>query len=186
MFATFKKEVGRDRTTFRSGEQISLFGRNKGWIPWLLQQMMPNGQGEPYRWHIHIHDGLALPAVRKEYPNVDAIIVDIKPTAKDQFLVCELEDVYGYSADGWTPLLWHMQVLSNGEPKANHLEDFDARSDGKTIYEFLYATGGVDNGEIIGTWNAPRPSSTNGVLLWPEALKYFMECIRAGRPPDTK
>jgi hypothetical protein len=34
MYATFKKEIGRTRTKFRAGEEISLFGCNEGWIPW--------------------------------------------------------------------------------------------------------------------------------------------------------
>src|SRR6266480_2512314 len=136
MFATFKKEVGRDRTTFRAGERISLFGCNEGWIPWLLQKMMPQGQGEPYAWHLCIDQALALPAVRKEYPKVETIIVDIKPTAKDQLFVCELLDVYGYCADEWTPMLWRMKVLDiSGQPKADHLQDFNAPNNGDIIYE---------------------------------------------------
>ena len=181
MFATFKKEKGQERTTFRAGKPISLFGCIEGWVHWLVQLTMPQRQREPYSWHIRIDDGLALPAVRKEFPNADAIIVDIKPTAKNEFFVCELRDVYGYSADGWTPLLWRMQVLEiDSERKGNHLEDFDAPNDGDIIYEFLYAMGSVDNGKTVGTWNPPKPSSTNGVLLWPQALAYFMRCIRDG------
>lgn len=181
MFATFKKEIGRDRTTFRSGKKISLFGCNEGWIPWFLHLMMPRGQAEPYAWQVNICAGLALPDVRKEFPDAEAIIVDIKPVAKDQFFVCELLDVYGYSADEWTPMLWRMKVLDIGSQlNADHLQDFNALNKGDIIYEFLYAMGSVDNGKLVGTWNPPKPSSTNGVLLWPAALSYFMKCIGAG------
>ena len=180
MYATFKKEMGRERTTFRTGEQISLFGCNEGWIPWLLQKMMPMGQGEPYAWHVRIDDGLALPEVRREFPNAEAIVVDIKPTAKDHFFVCELLDVYGYSANDWTPLLWRMRLLqANGDPKANHLEDFQAPNNGDLIYEYLYAMGSVDNGKLAGTWNPPKPGATNGVLLWADALAYFINIIKS-------
>ena len=44
MYATFKKETGQTRTQFRAGEQIRLFGCNEGWIPWLVQEMMPPRQ----------------------------------------------------------------------------------------------------------------------------------------------
>lgn len=182
MFATFKKEIGQARTKFRAGKKISLFGCDNGWIPWLVQEMIPPRQNEPYVWHLHMDDGLALPTVRKEFPNASAIIVDIKPAARNEFFVCELLDVYGYSSDEWTPLLWRMRVLEHGEPKADHLADFDAPNDGEIIYEFLYAMGSVSNGRIDGTWNPPKPSPTNGVLLWPAPLKYFMECIRSGAP----
>src|SRR5580700_1758723 len=106
MFATFKKEAGLDRTTFRAGNKISLFGCNEGWIPWLLHEMMPQDQQEPFAWHVRIDEGLALPGVREQFPDAQAIVVDIKPAAKDQFFACELLDVYGYSADEWTPMLW--------------------------------------------------------------------------------
>src|SRR5713101_1139811 len=124
MYATFKKEIGQGRTKFRAGEKVSLFGCDKGWLHWLVQEMMPPGQNEPYAWHLRMDDALALPAVQKEFPKVNAIIVDIKPTSKDEFFVCELLDVYGYSSDGWTPLLWRMLLLEIGKPKDNHLEDF--------------------------------------------------------------
>lgn len=178
MYAIFKKKMRKGRTFFRAGTKISLFGCNSGWIPWLLQETMPHGQGEPYPWHVNIEAALALDEVRKQFPDAEAIIVDIKPTAKNEFFVCELLDVYGYSCSGWTPLLWHMRVLEiDGEPKANHLEDFDAPGDGGNIYEFLYAQGSVEDGRISGSWRPPKPSPTNGALLWPEAMTYFIKCI---------
>jgi len=118
--------------------------------------------------------------VRKQYPNANSIIVDVKPAAKNEFFVCELLDVYGYSSDEWTPLLWRMRVLEIGKPKDNHLEDLDAPNDGDIIFEFLYAVGRVSEGRIVGTWNPPKPSPTNGVLLWPKPLKYFVDCITSG------
>jgi hypothetical protein len=145
----------------------------------------PTGQNEPYTWHIRIEDALALPDVRAEYPKATAILIDIKPSAKDSFVLCELLDVYGYSADEWTPMLWRMRVLANAGPKDNHLEDFDAPNDGAIIYNFVYAMGSVTDGVPSGKWTAPRPGSTNGVLLWPDALKYFMECIALLRTSNT-
>jgi hypothetical protein len=179
MFATFEKQIGPDRTSYRSGKQVKLFGCNEGWIPWFVKLSAPTGQNEPYAWHVRIDEALALPDVRAEFPNAEAILIDIKPSAKDSFVLCELLDVYGYSTDEWTPMLWRMRVLANAGPKDNHLEDFDAPNDGAIIYNFVYAMGSVTDGVPSGKWIAPGPSSTNGVLLWPEALKYFMGCIQA-------
>ena len=37
----------------------------------------------------------------------------------------------------------------------------------------IYLDGTVRNGQLEGRWTAPRPSSTNSVLLWPFAFEYF-------------
>src|ERR1700730_1953670 len=146
MYATFEKTIGRNRTSYDSGKQVQLFGCNEGWIPWFVKLGMPSGQSEPYAWHVRIEDAVALPDVGAERPKASAILIDIKPGSKDSFLIFELLDVYGYSADEWTPMLWRMRVLANAGPKDNHLEDFDASNDGAIIYNFVYAMGGVIDG----------------------------------------
>jgi hypothetical protein len=181
MYAIFKKkEMRSGRAVFQKGEAISLFGCNEGWMPWLLQMTMPKRQNEPFAWHLKIQEVLALDQVRKDYPNAEAIVVDIKPTSKDEFFVCELEDIYGYSDSDWTPLLWRMKVLQIGsEPKKNHLANFEAPDDGDIVYEFLYAQGSVKEGKTTGLWTPPKPSATNAALLWSESLEYFIKCIMA-------
>jgi len=44
------------------------------------------------------------------------------------------------------------------------------------IYSLLYMQGDFHDGKVRGTWNAPRPSSTNTPLLWPETFEYFIDC----------
>jgi len=189
MYATFKKEMGQGRESFRAGEEELLFGRRAGWLPWLLQDEMDDTsprQCEPYPWHVNIQTALLRPSIRERYPNVESIVVDIKPKAKDNFLVCELQDVYGYSDDGWTPLLWRMRQLPSVSKlkrkggRGKYIESFDAPLDGDSAYVFLYTRGSVEDGRISGDWMLPGPSAANGVLLLPDVMAYFIECI-AGR-----
>jgi len=43
----------------------------------------------------------------------------------------------------------------------------------------MYAAGTVKSGQLHGKWNPPGPSPTNAVLLWPDALAYFMKCAKS-------
>ena len=117
---------------------------------------------------------LASPKIRGDFPNADTIVVDIKPAAADEIFLCELLNVWGYSSDNWTPLLWHLRVLEpkHGDPRAGHLADFSAVDGGEEVYEFLYARGSVKSGKIVGLGSprraarqmvrfcGPTPSST--------------------------
>ncbi len=122
---------------------------------------------------------LATVRTGSEYPNADAILIDIKPDSKIERLFCEILDVWGFSENGWTPFLMRMKVL---RPRGNHALEHMRRfavpnRDHEEVYEFLHASGTVRNGKIIGSWGAPRPSPTNAVLLWPGPLNYFARCI---------
>jgi len=39
----------------------------------------------------------------------------------------------------------------------------------------MYLAGTIVDGELKGRWTAPGPSSSNGVLMWPEVMMYFTE-----------
>lgn len=178
MYAFFKKTESEIGHRFTRGERINLFGCNLGLVPWLLGELIPQGQGEPYTWHVNIAHGLALDAVQSKFPDADTVVVDVKPSAKVEPLLCELQDVWGYSDQGWTPLLWRMKVLQVGnEAGQDHLVDFDAPDDGDTVHEFLYAQGTIHDGRLVGSWGPPKPGSANAVLLWPAALSYFIGCL---------
>ncbi len=52
MYARYTRtRVGADVTRYQFQEQVSLFGCNNGFMPWLLSLKIPPGQGEPYLWH---------------------------------------------------------------------------------------------------------------------------------------
>ncbi|MBI3578197.1 MAG: hypothetical protein HY089_02145 [Ignavibacteriales bacterium] len=166
-------------------ENICLFGCNEGFIPWLLEKQIPYGQNEPYLWHLDIEKSLAK---TKEYLN-STLVIDLKPYQhKDNLSLYEVLNIWGYSSNGWTPILLHLAGLFvDVDPNSVDRNNFQiAESDiDSPIYEVLYIKDGtVKDGKIVGTWNPPPPSSTNGALLWPETLKYFVRCIKE-RTPDA-
>ena len=91
----------------------------------------------------------------------------------------------GYSYDGWTALALRLETLLGDDPRDNpatfkhgfagpiETRDF--------VYEFLYLNGGTKNGN--GTWGLV--GRVNGALLWPDALRYFVNAIN-GQLIDDK
>ena len=53
-FVYSRKRIGSGSTRFRFRETAKLFGCNEGFIPWMLEDGIPKGQNEPYRWHIDV------------------------------------------------------------------------------------------------------------------------------------
>ncbi|MDP9173162.1 MAG: hypothetical protein M3O30_04755 [Planctomycetota bacterium] len=169
MFWVYEITVSNSRTRFYKREQSNLFGCNKGIIAKLLDP--PSLQGEPYPWHLAVES--ASPLKGKGF------VIELKPKAgvvKSEFSFYQVCDAWGYSCDGWTPGMLRLKGLSvDGKPSINDPADFEIRWERQpeNIFTFVYYAGSVRAGNLVGTWNAPRPSSTNSVLLWPEAFKFF-------------
>ena len=165
---------GKDQYSF--AEQICLFGCNEGFIPWLLQKKMVPTQEEPYLWHVNIAHSMDATEYRSS-----AIIIDLKPKQKKSNLsLYELEDVWGYSDSGWTPILLRLSGLFiDADPRIVNRNEFCIRDRERIgpIYEFLYLAGSVSSGKLIGGWTAPPASPTNAALLFPDTLRYFLKCI---------
>lgn len=183
MYARYtRNRVNGDAIRYQFKEQVSLFGCNEGYIPWLLGLRMPVDQGEPYLWHVNAVEELGT---NNEYPN-STLIIDLKPKQhKTNLSLYEVMDVWGYSCDGWTPILLRLNGLFiDQDPALISRNDFVRKTDeiDGPIYEFLYLTGSVDGGKIVGPWVPPPASPTNAALLWPDALNYFVNCIRACTP----
>jgi len=179
-----RRRVMGKSTRYQFAEQVSLFGCNNGFIPWLLQLQTPPGQNEPYLWHLEVEKALAG---TDEYKG-STLVVDLKPKQhKTNVSLYEVLDVWGYLSGSWTPILLHLGGLFvDADPSSVDRNDFsisDNEVDGP-IYEVLYPDGSIENGKIVGTWNAPPASPTNAALLWPDTLNYFVKCIRE-RTPDV-
>lgn len=183
MYARYlRSRVGTDATHYEFKEQVSLFGCNNGFIPWLLGLKLPPGQGEPYEWHIDVVSELGANA---EYSN-STLLIDLKPKQnKTNLSLYEVMDVWGYSASGWSPILLRLNGLFvDKDPSVVDRKSFlrkDDEIDGP-IYEFLYLDGSVTGGQIVGSWVPPPASPTNAALLWPDTLNYFFKCIRTTTP----
>ena len=185
MYARYKKtQIGNGASRYEFVEPISLFGCNNGFIPRLLKLQTPSNQNEPYLWHLDVEKSLEK---SDEYPN-STLVIDLKPKQnKTNLSLYEVLDVWGRSASDWTPILLHLGGLFvDADPNSVNRKDFtisESEIDGP-IYELLYLDGSIQNGKIIGTWNAPPASPTNAALLWPDTLNYFVKCIRK-RTPDV-
>ena len=180
-----RTNIGKNATRYerdKKEKEISLFGCNNGFIPWLLGFKVPPNQNEPYPWQVDVLPELnAQPDYRG-----GTLIIDLKPKQnKTNISLYEVLDVWGWSQDNWTPILLRLNGLfTDDRPETINREDFvraDADISGP-IYEFLYLTGSVKNCKLHGPWAPPNASPTNGALLWPETLNYFFQCIRERTP----
>ena len=161
-----------------SNQDISLAGLyDKHCISSLLLNKIKRGMdrdhsNQPFGWNISINEEL------NEMGKGDhAIIIDLKPSSKELKSFYELIDVCGYSADGWTPVMLHLQGLYTDEkcPDENSFEKEEADI-AKNIFTFLYLRGSVIKGEREGDWRWPGPSSTNSALLFQDAFEHFLKC----------
>jgi len=180
MYARYSKQRVNGNDHFKFIEEVCLFGCNEGFIPWLLCKQMSASQGEPYKWHISIESALA----KTEYPGT--LIIDLKPKQKKTNLsLYEALDVWGYSDAKWTPIMLRLSGLFvDVDPKKVNRHDFsieDRKREGP-IYEFLYLDGTVEKGKLKYSWAPPPASPTNAALLWPDTLKYFVDCIKQCTP----
>jgi hypothetical protein len=184
MYARYKRvRVGTNATRYEVQEEdISLFGCNKGYIPRLLKMKLPKSIPEPYKWHVDVVKELGE---HPDYPN-SSLLIDLKPKQnKTNLSLYEVMDVWGYTANQWSPILLRLNGLFvDKDPSVVQRNDF-VRKDADVvspIYEFLYLDGWVEGLKLVGRWNPPPASPTNAALLWPDSLKYFLQCIRATTP----
>jgi hypothetical protein len=176
MFMRYLKTRLDGKDHFSFAEQVSLFGCNEGFIPWLLLKQIAPSQEEAYLWHVHVASALNA----TEYKG-SALLIDLKPRQrKSNLSLYEVEDVWGYSDSGWTPILLRLSGLFiDADPAAVHRNEFcipDRKRIGP-IYEFLYLAGSVSGGKLTGGWTAPPASPTNAALLFPDTLRYFLDCM---------
>ena len=175
-------EEGRWRLILQSA--VSLYGCHAGVVANALRNQVPDGQQQPWSWHVSIPD-----ALRQYNSTGDVFVIDLKPTQRrrnNEFSFYELLDVWGYSYPDWTPALLRLRSLLI-DHKDNDLDcnDFTINPEevDEPIFTFTSFAGGIENGQLLGTWNPPGPSSTNSALLWPDALDYFIHIIRHYLPP---
>lgn len=176
MYMRYLKSRRGANCHYSFAEKTSLFGCNNGFIPWLLRKQIAEAQEEAYSWHINI--GSALNAT--EYRG-STLVIDLKPKQKKTNLsLYEVEDIWGYSDNGWTPVLLRLSGLfMDADPSRINRNRFRIGDNERIgpIYEFLYLSGSVSDGKLTGGWTAPPSSPTNAALLFPDTLRYFLKCM---------
>jgi hypothetical protein len=108
-----------------------------------------------------------------------ALIINLKPNSKSSNLsLYEVIEVFGYSDSGWTPVMLYLRGLFVDQDPSKFDEMDFVRSPSEIddpIFSMMYLDGTIRDGELMGRWTAPRPSSTNSVLLWPHAFTHFAQ-----------
>ncbi len=174
MYALYKKVPEGGAFRYRFDKAVSLFGCNNGYIPTLLVKTLTQLASEPLPWHLIIDASLRAVA------QVDgALIINLKPNSKTANLsLYEVMEVFGYSGDGWTPVMLYLRGLFVDEDPSRFNERHFVRALADTedpVFSMMYLNGTIRNGALEGRWTTPGPSPTNSVLLWPSAFKYFAE-----------
>lgn len=174
MYALYEKEVDGNISRYCFKEQISLFGCNSGYIPWLLQKQLNETSTEPFPWHMNIEK--ALHSV--DQPN-QTLIINLKPNSKEPNLsLYEIIDTWGYSSSGWTPVMFYLRGLFIDEDPSKFDDRNFQRNSSEIedpIFSMMYLRGTVSGGSIKDRWTPPGPSPTNSVLLWPDTFEYFAQ-----------
>lgn len=167
MYGLYNRRQHRRRIEFSlTPKDAHLFGKNRGWIPWLLEETHKNAS-EPLKWHLPIHE------LVNEWEPGCSLLINLKP--KDRALhFYELVHAWGHCSNGWTPIMLCLVQL-HIDTKSTPCESgaFTCRRSNEMCFSTNYLNGTIQSGKLEGTWSPPRPSSTNGVLLWPETLEYF-------------
>ena len=175
-------ENGRWR--FVKESPTHLYGCHKGVVARALRNQS-DGQQEPWSWHVNVSE-----AFQHQNSSGDVFVIDLKPTQgeeNNEFSFYELLDVWGYSDGGWTPALLRLRgLLIDHKDEDDDLDcnnfTIDPEEVDEPIFTFAYFAGSIEGGELSGTWNSPRPAASNSVLLWPDALDYFIPIIKRYMP----
>lgn len=171
-YLLYQKIAGQDADEYVQLRSSALAGNRMGLIARHLQGIVAPDTAEPWRWH------LPMAATLKQLePDVDAFVIDLKPDDRTVVSMYEVRNIWGFTDSGWTPILLNLEtLLVDDDARVFDKRRFEvARAGRERVATFLYLQGGVRGGQLTGTWNFPRPSSTNSVLLWPEPLAYFLE-----------
>ena len=153
--------------------ELSLAGRTDGLVYPFVKAYAPKAEAFP--WHATVKDLLDEARIP---PKGHAVIVDLKPTVKGNVALFELTDVWGYSYADWTPIALRLETLFVDlilpDPLRFKQRFSDLGASREPVHEFLYLRGGLRG----GAWTWGPVGSINGVLLWPDALAYFIAKIQ--------
>jgi len=128
-------------------------------------------------WHITDNELLSYFKVSAE---THAIIIDLKPNISENISLYQLRDIWAYYENEWCPLALRLETIyvdyKIENPALFKQEFCDDKIERKNAFEFLYLQDCSLQGK--GKWQWGKVGSTNGALLWPEAIKYFLDQIK--------
>lgn len=179
MYYLYNRTVNREKLRFRNaGEELHLFGCNKGIIARHLSVLASDGDIRGFGWEIPMRQ--ALSAASK--PG-NSFMIDLRPYDVSTVGLYEVTAVYGfsYSKRPWTVIM--LKTIPVMERTRAGVDPYDSsikRSvyrSMKPVYTILYAQGTLKKGKVVGSWNPPGPGSTSAPVLYPDALKSLLARI---------
>ena len=160
--------------TYIKKRKISLAGKYGPIASFVLEDYKRKKE-QPFRWHMSQKDILS----KLEVPQNDhEIIIDLKPKTKGNVSLFILNDIWGFSSSGWTPILLKLESLfvdrqmENADDFKNTFSDENVKKE--IVHEFLYLNGDGSGGK----WTFGMVGFVNGALLWPDTLEFFMNQLK--------
>lgn len=154
-------------------DRTSLAGCNNGIIPNELKEIISVSDNPPIGWTIPIADKWN----KEDY----SVIIDIKPNGGEVFLY-ELDRVFGFSYEGWSPIMLKLKLLYNDTTKDEvDKSNFIYPENPEVIYTMYYLYGSIRDGKLTGTWSPPYGTIT-ALLFWLDAMTFFVEQVKKFDP----
>jgi len=157
---------------------VTLAGTGNGLVYPFVRRYAPAG-AEVFPWGASVKDLLEESGFA---PKDHAVVVDARP--KEDVTLYELTDVWGHSYLDWTPIVLRLEELFVGEkpldPERFKATFTDARCPRAPVYQFLHLQGGT----VGGDWKWGPMGSTNGALLPPDALAFFLDMLQDNLAAD--
>jgi len=148
-----------------------------------LDQININPDIDKYPWKLSSYDISQLLFQTDSDLQLDkkyVIVIDLKPNKDKVISLFQIENIYGYSYNDWTPLCLELIILVDDinvqdVEKQKEILTVEKTNFKKIVYEFLY----IKKGLRSGTLNWGMVGSVNAPLLWPDSLSYFIRnCIK--------
>lgn len=173
MYAWYRRTINQNGIQLEFEEEASLGGCNNGIIANELKKIITPLDSAPFGWTLPIANYWN----REDY----SFIVDIKPKNKNEVFLCELDRVFGYCYNEWTPVMLRLKSLNIENPNKKDFIYPDDPDETEILYTMYYLYGSVSNGNLTGTWNPPFGSIT-ALLFWPHAMTFFFRQVEKYDP----
>jgi hypothetical protein len=178
MYAVYDRYSQDQKIKLKFARKISLAGCNFGIIPAMLKEKLDFSDNPPLGWELSIAEDY--------HKNNQSIIIDIKPNNAEEIVLCELDRVFGFSHFGWSPIMLRLVQFYNDYATDVEINKHDficpEEDQHEIVYTMSYLAGSFKDGELEGKWIFPGRSSTNALLLWPDAMTFFYEQVERYDP----
>lgn len=171
MYALYSRVCENNQVKLEYADSECLAGCNSGVVARELKKVLKPTDNSFMGWKI--------PIAKIYNADGEAFVIDLKPKS-DEVLICELDTVYGYSYENWSPIMLRLRILSTDE-EIDKQKIVYSENKSEFIYTVLYLNGSIKDGKLTGKWIIPFGTVT-GLLFWSEAMTFFFEQVKLTDP----